>query len=189
EMAAGMAHEIRNPLTSIKGFASLIMEQLNEQDVNKEELNFYLQVCMDQMNSLESIVNNFLTLVREKEDEKFSLEIYNLKSVLERINVLAQFYAMEKNIYYSCNLPDSEVRLSGSPHILEQICLNIIRNGMDAVALGGLAWVHIECILRKEEGVIDLVMVDNGPGIPPEILDKIWSPYFTTKETGTGLGL
>jgi len=188
EMAAGMAHEIRNPLTSIKGFVSLMMEQLNEQNLNKEELRYYLQICKDQMDSLESIVSHFLTLVREK-DMKSSPELFSFKSVLERINVLAQFYALEKNIMFSYNLPDQEIHLCGSPQVLDQICLNLIRNGMDAVSLREFGWVHIECILKEEEGVIDIVVVDNGPGIPSEIVDKIWSPFFTTKETGTGLGL
>lgn len=189
EMAAGMAHEIRNPLTSIKGFVSLMMEQLNDdQNLNKEDLRFYLQVCMDQMNSLEFIVNHFLTLVRE-EDDDYTSEFFTIQSVIERISVLAQFYALEKNIKFTYNLSDSAVRLYGSPHILEQICLNVIRNAMDAISPGQLGWVHIECIHKESNGHIEIIVADNGPGIPTEILDKIWSPFFTTKETGTGLGL
>ncbi|MEW9668380.1 HAMP domain-containing sensor histidine kinase [Ammoniphilus sp. 3BR4] len=188
QMAAGMAHEIRNPLTSIKGFIHLMMEQLNKEYIDKDDLKFYLSVCEEQMESLESVVSSFLTLARNKGSQS-PAEFYTLQSVMERLNVLAQFYALEKSVSFSFTLPESEVWLHGSPSIMEQICLNIIRNAMDAVSLGGRGEVHIDAVHNKEQKLIDLVFKDNGPGMSPDVLAKIWSPFFTTKETGTGLGL
>ncbi|RXT07281.1 PAS domain-containing sensor histidine kinase [Ammoniphilus sp. CFH 90114] len=188
QMAAGMAHEIRNPLTSIKGFIHLIMEQMNKETLGKEDLKFYLEVCEEQMNSLESVVSNFLSLARNK-SKQAPAEVFTLQSVMERLNVLAQFYALEKSVFFTYQLPESEIELYGSPSDLEQICLNIIRNAMDAVSTGGHGKVHVEAIYKEEQKVIHLVIQDNGQGMSSDMLSKIWNPFFTTKETGTGLGL
>ncbi len=188
QMAAGMAHEIRNPLTSIKGFIQLIMEQLRSEKLDKDDLHFYLSICEEQMNSLDSVVSNFLSLVRNKSGRS-SAEWYILTSVLERIQVLAQFYALEKSVSFTIHIPEYEVKLFGSPSDLEQISLNIIRNAMDAVSAGGHGKVHLEVLDQADEKTIKFLFIDNGQGMSPSVLAKVWNPFFTTKESGTGLGL
>ncbi|TJY43318.1 GHKL domain-containing protein [Cohnella pontilimi] len=186
-MAAGMAHEIRNPLASIKGFAQLLKNKLQQPGANIDEMAQYLNYCIDEVDSINGIVSSFLLLARKNETPMNKETAVNLKEVVERVTVITRQMAADRDITLTVRIPNENLAVLGIASQLEQVCLNIVNNGMDAVSKGG----HIEIAIELDPSSRHIILCfrDNGQGMTKDIIDRVFDPFFTTKTTGTGIGL
>ena len=182
EMAAGMAHEIRNPLGGKQLYASLLAKDVAAMPASAQLVN----KIADGVRRLECLVSQVLQFAREIQINRSETDIAN---VVDFALELAGPKIAERNI---------EVRISGERTLqadvdeclLGQAMLNLVLNAVDAMTDGGVLQVRIASAMGDGEGrQIRLVIRDSGPGIPAAILDRIFNPFFTTKDTGTGLGL
>lgn len=176
EMAAGIGHEIRNPMTTVRGFL-----QLMEGKERYAQDRRFLTLMIGELDRANAIITEFLSLARNKAAD---LKERDLNSIIESLFPLIQADALiaEKNI--EKDLVELPVLLLDEKEI-RQLILNLVRNGLEAMAAGGK--LTIRTALIGEEAV--LAIQDEGAGIEGEVLDKIGAPFFTTKDTGTGLGL
>lgn len=176
EMAAGLGHEIRNPITSVRGFLQLITER--EQDISNKD---YYNLMIDELDRANAIITEFLSLAKNK---AVKLELNNLNSVIANLAPLieANAVAINQNIRIELgNIPE----LLLDEQEIRQLILNLVRNGMEAMDSGGL--LTIKTFIDGDEVV--LLVQDQGHGIPGDLLEHIGTPFFSTKESGTGLGL
>ena len=182
EMAAGMAHEIRNPLGGIQLYASLLAKDVAAMPASAQLVN----KIADGVRRLECLVSQVLQFAREIQINRSDTDI---AKVVDFALELAGPKIVERNI---------EVRISGEQTLradvdeclLGQAMLNLVLNAVEAMVDGGVLQMRFASAMGDGEGRrIRLVVRDSGPGIPPAILDRIFNPFFTTKDTGTGLGL
>ena len=180
EMAAGMAHEIRNPLGGIQLYASMLSGELADRP-QSHELAQKIGGCV---RKLEGLVSRVLHYAREMQVQIVECD---LVSVVDETLSLAGGAIVEKLIKVQTRGPESLI-VSADPLLLGQALLNLILNAVQASESGGA--VVVEFSADEGEGKqFRLAVEDCGPGIRPEIMDKIFDPFFTTKDEGTGLGL
>ncbi|TXK81439.1 response regulator [Paenibacillus sp. N3.4] len=174
EMAAGIAHEIRNPMTTIRGF--LQMSKRN-QNMAVE----YIDIMLEELNRANSIITEFLSLAKNKTTH---LQLTNLNDIITSMHPLIQAEAMLSGKHFHVNygmitdlqLDEKEIR---------QLILNMAMNGLESMSAGGAFTIST----YTEGKEIILKIEDQGSGIKEEYVEKLGTPFFTTKETGTGLGL
>ncbi|MEK4971876.1 ATP-binding protein [Niallia sp. FSL R7-0648] len=177
ELAAGIAHEIRNPMTALKGFIQLL-----EDGVASQENEMYFSVIKTELTRIESIINEFLLLAKPqavqyvKRDIRQimndTIELLYAQAVLQNVQIIKMFTEDMPTIY--CE-----------PNQLKQVFINIIKNAIEALEDGGEIAVSIE----YKQDYFHIAIRDNGRGMGKEILARIGEPFYTTKEKGTGLGL
>ncbi|MBA4496131.1 ATP-binding protein [Paenactinomyces guangxiensis] len=183
QIAAGTAHEIRNPLTSIKGFLQVIGHKLRENNQLKE--HGYIEIMQREISRISNLVGEFLLLSKPRD---VHLRTVNVCQVLKEILPLIKNEALLHNV--TVNI---ERRLSSLPmviadgELLKQVFLNLCKNAIEAMRDGGLLTIRLGLQEPENKFVVDIV--DAGPGIPSHVLEQIFDPFFTTKENGTGLGL
>ena len=179
EMAAGIAHEIRNPLYSIKGTAEIISEEFKPTD-KKYDMS---RIMINEIDRLNDLVNNFLQFAKPKEPTFIDADLNDLirKSLeIVKFRYSNQFNKIElaQNGNISTCFIDSEQ--------IKQVLINIIFNSLEEIdPSSGRIKVNIR--EQKDDVIIDVI--DNGPGISDDKLEKIFTPFFSTKDNGTGLGL
>ncbi|MXP82674.1 CheR family methyltransferase [Bacillus sp. AN2] len=176
QLAAGIAHEIRNPLTSLKGFLQLMIQ-------SKKYQKDYADVMMSEFNRLESIINEFLVLSRSK---SVKFEPVNVNLLLEEVIMVVESQAVLKGVSIQKNLAPSLPHIQGIPNELKQVFLNILKNGIEAMD-GVTGVIQVTSLLKNDQMM--LIFEDQGKGIPEEEIGKLGEPFYTTKEKGTGLGL
>ena len=178
QLAAGVAHEIRNPLTVIKGFIQLI-----ESKKSKPIPEIYLETIKQELDRIDDIVGEMVVLAKPA---PVKLVEINLRELINDILNLMRPQASLKDVQMELVASEELFAIKGEPNKLKQIFINLIKNSIEAMAHGGL--VTIRLANRGSSGV-EVKVQDNGPGIPRGNIDKLGTPFFTTKETGTGLGL
>ncbi|MCE5287548.1 MAG: hypothetical protein LLG02_17140 [Pelosinus sp.] len=176
QIAAAVAHEIRNPLTTVRGYLQLMSRKNIYQD-NKEQLT----LMIEEIDRANAIIREYLFLSREKVANRTS---QSLNTIIEWLLPLIQAAANEANVAIKLELAKMQNLLLDENEI-RQLMLNLVRNSIDAMPLGGE--VVIRTLQKENCGV--LVISDQGSGIPPKVLSKLGTPFITTKDTGTGLGL
>jgi two-component system, sporulation sensor kinase D len=176
-LAAGTAHEIRNPLTGIKGLVQLLSEKHKE-----EEDQFYFSVINDEIKRINQIVSEFLILGKptamKNEPIDIRMIIYELKPL---ISSEANLY----NIMCQYTFPEEPVSVLCTKDQMKQVILNLTRNAFESMPTGGT----LEISISKEGRKCVLTVLDSGVGIGKEELEKIFHPFYTSKASGTGLGL
>ncbi|MFJ7726215.1 ATP-binding protein [Neobacillus sp. NPDC097160] len=175
QMAAGIAHEIRNPLTSIKGFIQLF--KANQQ---KDE---YFDIVLSELERINSIVGEFLVLAKP------SVAVYSeqdVKDLIKDVVTLIGTQSIMNNVEIFVDIDQNIPKLSCEENQLKQVFLNLLKNAIEAMPQGGNIEVKVK---EKEEGKITIKIIDQGIGIPKERLSTLGEPFYTTKEKGTGLGL
>lgn len=182
-LAAGFAHEIRNPLGSIRGFTQLLREGLEPADPRRSQVDIMLK----EMDRLNQLVQRLLTLAHPASDAPKMVPV-RLHELLDQVLVLANYNALSQTIQvvkrYASDLP----QVYGDPSELQQAFLNIVLNALHAMeATGGTLTIETACDARAH--MVQIRFVDTGVGIEPEHLSKIFDPFFTTRPEGTGLGL
>ncbi len=175
EMAAGIAHEIRNPMTTVKGFL-----QLSKSDPEPFNIE-YVDLMLGELNRANSIITEFLNLAKNKVSYK---TLQYLNPIIEGLYPLIQAEALLSNKSIALQLGECPKTFLDEKEI-SQLILNLSLNGLEAMAAGGQLIVKT----YTENETVVLEIQDQGCGIKPEILEAIGTPFFTTKETGTGLGL
>ena len=178
QLAAGVAHEIRNPLTALKGFSKLL-----KSITDKEKQEDYLAIIMNELDRIDMIVNEFMSLAKP---QAIQFERDNLLSILEStINVLHP-QALLHNVQIKVNYTKEDIELLCSPNQLKQVFVNFIKNAIEAMPEGGS--VHID-VQGQENNSVVVSISDEGGGIDTELLKYLGTPFYTTKDKGIGLGL
>jgi len=180
EMAAGVAHEIKNPLTAIRGFVQLFMQK-PEKKIN--ELNEHFKLLLEEINQINKIITDFLQLARPRKPKP---AVLNPRSLLQDTLTLTEKEAAFRNVDLKWNAPDCLPEIYGDFDQLKQVILNLVQNAIQACSLGGSVKVTGQA---GNDSTVSIAVEDSGHGIADELVEKLFQPFFTTKETGTGLGL
>lgn len=178
EMAASLAHEIRNPLGGIKGFAALLKRDL----AHKPELQQMADYIVQGSLAIDRLVTNTLNYARPLHLEKESVEI---APFVEEICLFAKADRMVGEKVILTHKAPKGVVASFDRQLMRNVLLNLIHNSADASEQG--KQVHVEAFVEDDQ--LFIKVIDQGAGIAPEHLEKIFSPFFTTKADGNGLGL
>ncbi len=178
EMAAELAHEIRNPLGSVKLFASLLEKDLAPQP---DQQGLAVQISSG-IQTLENIVSNILAFSANVTPKRESV---SLRRVIDESLPLFEHEMKHKSIRLEVDAPASSPSMSGDLHLLKQVVLNLCNNAIKAMQPGGLLSVRV----HSREEFVEITISDNGCGIPEKALHKIFDPFYTTFPGGTGLGL
>ncbi|HYL69533.1 MAG TPA: ATP-binding protein [Candidatus Limnocylindria bacterium] len=181
QLVSGIAHELNNPLTTIMGYAQLLLghgllpPQFSEASKVFQEAE-----------RARRIVKSLLYVARENKPERTRV---NLNEIIERTLALRSYELRVENIVVECELAGDLPETVGDPHQLQQVVLNLLVNAEQSLLQGrgqGRVWIRTQ---RTSPDKISLEVSDDGPGIPPEIVSRIFDPFFTTKPSGVGTGL
>ncbi|MCO5388036.1 MAG: ATP-binding protein [Desulfosporosinus sp.] len=176
EMAAGIAHEVRNPMTTVKGFLQLLSKK-KEYECHGD----YFSIMVSELDRATSLIAEFLSLAKNK---PVDLTKQNLNFVIKSLLPLIQADATIDEKYVELELDKIENVLADGKEI-RQLILNLVRNGFEAMSPGGKLTIKTFMI----NNTVALDIQDQGKGIDFNLIDKIGTPFFTTKDNGTGLGL
>jgi len=178
EMSAGLAHQLRNSMGAIIGFTNLLKKVLKDEPGNSE----ITQNIVTESLIMEQLLAKFLNFTKPLD---LVLEKVNLKEIISESFHHTVEYTKRKDIFLATPAPE-EVNIVMADKLLVKQCFqNLLQNAFDAMPNGGKLQVSID----EEKNFLKIEVSDQGVGIPAEILDKIFNPFFTTKEKGTGLGL
>ncbi|WP_336745301.1 ATP-binding protein [Paenibacillus sp. y28] len=182
QIAAGTAHEIRNPLTSIKGFMQVLKTTFIEKGMTKEES--YTDIMLTEIDRINELVSEFLLLSKQKD---VHLDSVDVSTVLRDMLPILNNEAILHNVIIRYNKAKALPKVVADREMLKQVFLNIGKNGIEAMVGGGTLTITER--YEDDEQRVNIDIHDNGPGIPAFLVDKIFDPFFTTKDEGTGLGL
>lgn len=177
ELAAGIAHEIRNPMTALKGFIQLLQSSV------QEDFSSYFTIISSELKRIDTIITEFLVLAKPQaiQYQEKDLNVI-VKDTIDLLNAESVLY----NIDIKTNYSDENLFLRCEPNQLKQVFINIIKNAIESMGNGGTVKVTTK---PYKDGFINIIMEDEGGGIPKEKLKKLGEPFYTTKDRGTGLGL
>ena len=181
-LAAGIAHEIRNPLTTVKGFLQLLRPYLYE--IGKEQ---YADIAIDELNRANDLIFEFLNATKPQMNKK---EIVSINKLIKDIGLLYESEALLHNIVLNITLADSNPAVLAGGLQLKQVFINILKNSIDAIiANSDPISGQINLLVKEEDHSVCIIMDDNGCGMTEETLNNLFMPFYTTKKTGTGIGL
>ncbi|OGC77928.1 MAG: hypothetical protein A2145_04135 [candidate division Zixibacteria bacterium RBG_16_40_9] len=178
EMSAGLAHQLRNSMGSIMGFTKLLKKVLKDEPDNSE----IIQNIVTESLIMEQLLAKFLNFTKPLD---LVLERVNLKEIVTESFHQTSEYTKRKDIFLATPAPEEANMVMADKLLLKQCFQNLFQNSFEAMPNGGKLQVSID----EEKDFLRIEVSDQGGGIPAEILDKIFNPFFTTKEKGTGLGL
>jgi len=177
QLAASVAHEIRNPITTIKGF----MQVLKGEENLTSSQNMYIEISLQELDRTQTIINNFLSLARPNSHQFGEI---NLSLVLHEITEFMRPYSHYSNIEI-INEIEQGLTIKADPHEFRQVIVNLVKNGIEAMPKGGIFYIKA---IKDLKGV-RISLQDEGIGMDQTQLKRIGNPYYSTKEKGTGLGL
>lgn len=177
QLAAGVAHEIRNPLTALKGFLQLLK-------TNSSKEQYYIEIMQNELQRIEFIVNEFL-FVSKPQATHFVTSTLN--TIIMSTVELLQPQALLSNIEIETEVDAGLPPVTCDENQIKQVFINIMKNAIESMSQGGNLRIHAE--LKGSGNQILVRFVDEGCGIAPERLPKLGEPFYSTKEKGTGLGL
>ena len=179
ELAARVAHEVRNPLSSIRGFAQFLKQFLEEHPKERE----YAEMMVKEVDRINNVVTNLLSFTQPARPERAPTD---LSELLHHAVRLVREDASARNVTIGITAMPGLEKLDLDSNQVTQVMLNLILNALQAVDAGGHVWVEAR---MPESGILELSVEDDGKGIPPDEAKRIFDPFYTTKEKGTGLGL
>jgi signal transduction histidine kinase len=179
QVAAGVAHELRNPLTSIKGLVQVNLREARARGLPQEDL----AVIEHEVRRMERTLQTFLDFARPPKPERRRLEP---AAVVDRVFALVAGRARKQGVSLNLVKPDTRVWLEADQDQLQQLLLNLVLNSLDAMPQGGLVEVELR---PPRDGFVEVLVRDTGPGIPAHILPKVFETFVSSKETGVGLGV
>ncbi|MCQ6563211.1 ATP-binding protein [Paenibacillus mendelii] len=176
-IAASTAHEIRNPLTGIKGFIALLSDKYKD---DKDQ--YYFSLIQTEVNRINAIVSELLIIGKPTEA---STEIHHVNDVVAEMVPLIESEAHLYNVGLRIELTNESAFVKLSKDHFKQIILNLVKNALEAMEKGG----DLSIVTEVSAEFVLLKVTDTGKGMPLEVLEKVFTPFFTMKENGTGLGL
>ncbi|GBU24348.1 histidine kinase protein [Fibrobacteria bacterium R8-3-H12] len=180
EMAATVAHEIRNPLGGIAGYASLLARSIPPEDQRRK----YVDKIIGGISSLNKIVSNLLVYTRKTNLQKQSIDLVAwAEAILSHAEI--EIEKEKKQVRIERDFPAEPLNAEIDSEKLQQVMLNLLINGIQAIEAEGKIFVSI----KLNGDAAEITVADTGKGIEQEHLKNIFTPFFTTKEQGTGLGL
>jgi signal transduction histidine kinase len=193
ELSASLAHEVRNPLGSIRGIVDILKDEL---PTNKEMANF-LNIMVQETERLNEVVENYLRFAGQKSSQVISFDI---REIIKNTELLLANRARKNQITIKTRLPEKELPLTGVPGQLQQVLMNLALNSIQAMPDGGDLSVEVERLGTKSQdgekasdskntNEIRISISDNGKGISEPDIERIFKPFYTTRQDGTGLGL
>jgi two-component system, NtrC family, sensor histidine kinase HydH len=180
KLAAGVAHEIRNPLSSIRGFAHFLSHALSDRPQERE----YADIMIKEMDRINRVVTDLLVLAQPHTPEVESTRVAGL---VDHVIRLVQGDARTARIELKARHDAPETMVSLDANQMTQVLLNLVLNALKFVPRGGS--IDIATQIETQGQRLLIQVQDDGPGIAPENLDRVFDPFFTTRDTGTGLGL
>lgn len=183
-LAAGVAHELGNPLNSLTIHLQLIERKLKklEDQAEATKLSESLQVCQGEVQRLDSIITHFLEAVRPQKPE---LNELNLLELIEEVLQVQEAELSNRRIDIKVDVSDRIPSILGDRGQVKQVFFNLIKNAMEAMQPGG----SLRILARKDDDYVFLQFADTGSGISEEDLAKVFQAYYTTKKEGHGLGM
>lgn len=182
EMAASISHELKTPLITIGGFAARLGRMLPEDTPQRH----YLDTIINESHRLERLLGDILAFSRKP---TICYQPCNLRSVLQECLDDYLLVLGERGITLQTELPQGGWLVLGDANQLKQVCLNLLVNAQEAMAHGGMLTVCLALASELGRPAVQITIADSGGGIPEDVLEKIFTPFFTTKRHGTGLGL
>ena len=177
QMAAGISHEIRNPMTTVRGFL-----QLFKKEDEFEKHNYYFNLMIEELDRANSIISEFLSMGNTRTSD---LQMLDLNSIIHDITPLIKIDTFNQNQLIQFDTKDIPKLLLNRNEI-RQLIINLYRNGLEAMSKGKILTIST---YNEDENFVVLAVRDQGEGIKPEVLEKLGTPFYTTKVNGTGLGL
>jgi two-component system NtrC family sensor kinase len=181
-MAAGLAHEINTPLSNIRALAALAGKDIEQGTVDAAALAGDLADIGEQTRKCSQIISALLGFARKQKSE---FVLHDINSLVEKSLHLVRIKADKKNVLIDFKRHDEVPRIKVDGHQIEQVCVNILLNAIDAVEPGGRVRVESEF----SGAFVAIRFIDTGSGVEPHIIGKIFDPFFTTKGVGKGTGL
>jgi len=190
ELTASLAHEVRNPLASIRGAVEIIRDTV-PQEMRKLE---FFDILIQDTERLNKVVENYLNFARRRPQPQ---ALYNFNETLKNILLMLGAQARRNRIRLTARLPEETIRLRGDPHSFWQVAMNVLLNAMQAMPNGGeiIVWVRqLDANENPSSGEpkprwLRFSVKDQGEGIPQDKLQEIFSAFYTTRPNGAGLGL
>ncbi len=177
QLAAGVAHEIRNPLTAIKGFLQLL------KNANAEKSRTYLEIVQAELERIEIIISEMLVLAKP---QKTDFRLMDMKRILEDVIALISAQAAMSNVGIKAAIPCQLPAILCDSNQMKQVFINILKNAIEAMPDGGEITLAVEA---SRKGQLVVRITDQGSGISEEQITRLGEPFYTTKGNGTGLGL
>ncbi|WP_194841292.1 ATP-binding protein [Salinibacillus xinjiangensis] len=177
QLAATVTHEVKNPLTTVKGFLQILRDKSYIEDKDKE----YIKISIEELVRAEYMIQNYLSLSKPN-SRKY--EVIDLSNLLKDLASIMATYAIKTKVHVITSIKD-DLQISGFKYEVQQVLLNVFKNAVESMENGGELRVWAE----EKEQFVEVTIKDEGKGISKEDLKKIGTPYFTTKKKGTGLGL
>jgi two-component system, sporulation sensor kinase E len=175
ELSASIAHEIRNPLTSLKGLVQLLQ-------MEDEKHQLYYQIMLDELDRINYIVGELLLLAKP---QQISFTEADLQLILYNVLSLLRPEATLQNIQIEFEFKEKPLIIECEPNQLKQLFINIVKNAIEASSAGGKVLISLE----SYDNLVTVIVKDHGCGISKELLDRIGEPFYSSKEKGTGLGM
>lgn len=185
DLAAGVAHELGNPLNSINIHLQVLQKTFKQKDLdekNKSKLEKSLQSCIKEVRRLDGIIVHFLKAIRPTIPD---FKEINIHTIIEEVLLLKEKELSSKKINIKLDTEDKDPIIDGDVEQIKQVFFNVIGNAFDAVSDNS----EIRIIISWENDFITIQIIDHGVGIKKENVSRVFEPYFTTKEKGNGIGM
>ncbi len=180
EIAAGVAHEIRNPMAVISGFVQMM-------SIEKDSSCYaYTEIIQSEIERINLIIGEFLVLSKPHVEQ---LKIVSIDDIINSISHLFHLEFQKHNIIFSLHIVSEDNRILANENQLKQVFINIIKNAIEAIEARTAEGEIIIFIAKDTEGLIMVTITDNGVGMSEAMIKRIFEPFYTTKSTGTGLGM
>ena len=183
-MAAGVAHEIKNPLAAIKGAAQYVQKELDSAAFKGESVD-YLKLLVGEVDRLNAVVESFLTYARPLEPRRQDVDLPAFLTDVLRLQAASFPADVKLETAFDPELPP----VPADPALLTIAVVNVVRNALEVMPEGGTLTVRARPIATALRAYASIEVSDTGPGVPKEDLERIFQPFYTTKAKGTGLGL
>ncbi|MFQ5793073.1 MAG: nitrogen regulation protein NR(II), partial [Acidobacteriota bacterium] len=178
ELSAGLAHEIKNPLASMKGSLEILASDFSPGHAKRE----FLEILEKEVDRLNEVLTGFLQFARTPRPDR---QPCNLREVIDSIRSLCSREAGRHGVRIEVSYQNEPPELHADAGQLQQALLNIVLNGIQAMPSGGRLSIHVS----RRNGTAEIRIHDDGPGVAPQERSRIFDPFFTSKDGGTGLGL
>jgi hypothetical protein len=177
ELAASLAHEVRNPLGAIRGAVEILENEIPADSANRE----FVEVLKKEVNRLNDVIDNYLSLARRVPEQ---VTAFDFAAAVQSVIGILTAAARKQKIHFRLELSDSAITVRADEAKFRQVVLNLLLNALAASSLE--SEIILRADLQKPNGLLNFLIEDHGAGMTPEVLQKAMQPFFTTKPSGTG---